>query len=202
MKRFWYLVSPTGFEVAIYTLLSIVLLLLGSYKLILKQIANSQAGGATQTLQLSPSDFTGMLQAHNWTAVVSTVFFWSMVGLVLALVGWAFINTLIDLYNTYVVSTNFMHPRYFQQTAWWGDYLLHITVRVITGIAIITYVFLLTRFLYPAWLGLFQKILDRPSDPLAWTMGILAVFGFGVSMHGMIVLFRLWAMKPRIMENR
>lgn len=201
MKRVWYLLSPTGFEVIIYTLLSAVLLLLGSYKVILKQISTTRAA-SSPVLQLSPSDFNSMLQSQNWTAVVSTIFFWSMVGLVLALIGWAFINTMIDLYNTYVVSTNFMHPRYFQQTAWWGEYLLHLTLRILTGLGIIVYAFALVRFLYPMWLEMFRAVLEGPTDPLAWVQSLLAVIGFGISMHVMIILFRLWAMKPRLMENR
>lgn len=196
MKRAWYFVSPTVYEAIIYVLLSVVLLLLGAHKTLTTDLGAAQNAGSN--LQLTPSDFTSILQAQNWTAVVSTVFFWGMVGLMLALVGWAMINTVIDLYNTYVVSTNFMHPRYFQQSDWWGDYLLHMAVRVVTGSIIIIYVFLLTRFIYPMWLDLFQNILGHANNAAVWLLAMLAVLGFAISMHILVVFFRIWALRARL----
>jgi hypothetical protein len=202
MKRFWYFMSPTGFESVMYVVLSIVLLLLGSYKAILSEIATTQTDSRGNSVRFNPSDFSNAMQSNNWTAVVSTVFFWAMVGTVLALVGWAFINTMIDLYNTYVVSTGFMHPRQFQQRSWWGDYLARLIIRMLTGVGLVIYTLIFTQVLYPLWSDIFKMIIDRPGQGVGWMAALMAVLGLAVSLHGIVVLFRLLAMKARLLENR
>ncbi len=203
MKRFLYVISPTGFEAVMYVILSITLLVAGSYKQIFQQIENNRPDEAFNvSIQFNPAQFGEMFQQQNWLAIASTAFFWSMVGLVLSFVGWIAINTLIDFYNTYVVATNFMHPRHFEQISWWGDYILRLLLRIAAGTALIFYTFILVRFLYPAFLEFFKNVINEITDYTQWPMGVAAIVGWAISMHVMVVLFRFLAMKSRLLDNR
>lgn len=144
-------IAPSWYELLIYSVVALVLLLVGSYRNWVSEIIDPQIeANLLNTIGSRASEFTDLvLQNTGLSASVVSFLFWLVVSSIIYTVGLFLLVGIKDFLNEIEVSLLFVHPRSFTESKHWSSFVLHYLLRFAALLLIIGYCAFLLYVLWP-----------------------------------------------------
>lgn len=193
LKQFGRLFLPSWAEFGVYTVLSLIMLVFGSFTVI-----RSWLGIGNDTLQLSELvPFT--VNQSSVMPSLATALFWSGVGSVVYILMWLVSNMLIAVRNDVVAVEDFIKPTHAPkvQSARF-EFIESMLLRLAALVAIVGFSVITISILLPLYLGMFRSAVLHWQDITRLLDGAIGLLGLAVVFHFFVVLVRLLLLRVRI----
>lgn len=148
-------IAPSWYELLIYSVAALILLLIGSYRNWVGEIIDPQIEASLlNTISSQAGEFTQLvLENTGLSASVVSFLFWLVISSIIYTVGLFLLVGIKDFLNEIEVSLLFVHPRSFTESKHWLSFVMHYLLRFAALLLIIGYGAFLLYVLWPTVLA-------------------------------------------------
>lgn len=188
--------APSGAELSLYVLISIILLLVLNYGTAISKLSNNYIGspeGLTTNFNTLTTNLSNTFSS-SLGGRLGQILLWSFVG-ALAYIGLWLAKNILNSFENDIIADRYLHPSSFSQIGYWGSSL---SVKIfLTAAVLITagYVFISVRVIWPSLAALAgSAVYDFKAESplyilLSLAMGALALYLFMLFWR---LITRLW----------
>lgn len=185
---------PTPGELVPNLFISLLLLLIASYRVILVLLSNG-----TPITELSFGDVYGqrldyvnnILQIPLLGRVVLFLF-WLAIGSIVYMLVWLFQNFAVEVYDDLTLTQEEKQEHEAEEEGWWGTTLAHTIFIGCSSLLFLFYVVFVTSVFFPAWTQLFQVGLQSFTEFGGMFKMFIALAGMMLTIHIFILFWRLF----------
>lgn len=189
-KTIWRFIRPRSEEMVLYSLIAAIIFVMALYSVAVSGgisidtkelflLLSQAASGGLRTVTAAIGDNKLLLFG-----------FWFVVGAIVYILLWFIANVIIDAYNNVVISAAFVHPKSFHQSEYWAAIAARNTLRVVSGLALISYAYFWVRGLLPAFNYAYKLSLTQLSAG-SIINGAATALTIIFTLHICTILFRI-----------
>jgi len=196
VKSFLKLLQPSTVEFVVTFLFTMLILVISNSSTIFFSIVGNSENATLQTLV---RQYTHQLtfQSSDVFGRITTLLLWGFIGAVVYVLAWLAINAYISVRNDLVIGTFFVRP-VNSRRQYWFDTVGRLLLRLGAAIMLLFLVLWTMIAWLPASIELFHRYLAYIGIlPYART-AIVAILGWLVILHLMVVLLRVVLLRIRI----
>ena len=193
---------PTGFEISVYFIISLIILSVSNIEGFVSFLTKPSGVPETSSeiLKTYSQDILDYISSYESIGIMVNVLFWASVGAIIYLILLVAINILIATRNEVEIVTHFTGAvaTSFNRR----QYLIYTVSRGILRAAFLQFILFLTAisalFWYPVFVSFFGLPLIDKTNANYWVMAFLSVMGLMAIFYLYTILLRLLFLRTRV----
>lgn len=201
MKKLFFALSPTRYELVAYLVVALMLLSIGSLASVVDVLTegNVDKQAVWQFGEGQIDKFFVDTGTNNIGGALSLALFWGSLGALIYAAFWVIANLYVSLHNKYVYKAEYVHmplASHEHQLAHYSRLVLRASIALIC----LLYVMIWLRLLYPVALVFIERAITLWPDPKVISNGLASVALVMLGIHTFTLLLRALYLRLRLYE--
>lgn len=197
----WRFIKPEVEEVILYIFCIFGLAAIAFYQAVIKGTA-STGQNLSASMNIIHNQLTFITSGNDSVAKLFTFGTWFVIGTVVYMIAWFLISFASGAFKDIEVSNNYVHPRSFNKSTFWGSILARVALQISAAISFTIYISIWISVFAPAWLSDFREIFAVSISSESLVSLLIAIIGIVFTLHIGAIIFRVMLLRSKYFYQR